>query len=163
MDSIDFTYSSPLVLSCKKSKEYLSYRLYQKPLDKQLYYKLFTITCLSLAFLGLMIGSISSNIYAKYDYFLKWGSNGNGPGQFQVPHGVAVDSSSNVFVADTGNHRIQQFKLANSCPAGSTQVVPGVCFVIEWGTQGSGKGQFQDPWGVTVEAQRKPFPVYALS
>ena len=126
-------------------------------MDKQLYYKLFTIACLSLAFLGLMIGSISSNIYAKYDYFLKWGSNGNGPGQFQVPYGVAVDSSSNVFVADTRNDRIQQFKLANSCQAGSTQVVPGVCFVIEWGSQGSGKSQFQDPWGVTVDSSSNVF------
>jgi hypothetical protein len=126
-------------------------------LDKQLYYKLFTITCLSLAFLGLIISNISSNIYAKYDYFLKWGSSGKGPGEFQVPQGIDVDSLSNVFVADTGNYRIQQFKLANPCPAGSTQVVPGVCFVIEWGTQGSGKGQFEDPWSVAVDSSMNVF------
>ncbi len=30
-------------------------------------------------------------------------------GQFVCPTGVAVDSSGNVYVADTGNHRIQKF------------------------------------------------------
>jgi DNA-binding beta-propeller fold protein YncE len=39
-----------------------------------------------------------------------WGSAGTGPGQFQIPHGVATDGTT-LFVADRGNARIQRFDL----------------------------------------------------
>ena len=35
-----------------------------------------------------------------------YGECGDGPGQFRNPLGIAADSRGNVFVADTGNHRI---------------------------------------------------------
>ncbi len=38
-----------------------------------------------------------------------WGSHGTDNGQFNLPLGIAVDSSGNVYVADTGNYRIQKF------------------------------------------------------
>ena len=39
-----------------------------------------------------------------------WGTLGTGNGQFNAPTGIAVDpSSGNVYVADTGNNRIQEF------------------------------------------------------
>lgn len=39
-----------------------------------------------------------------------WGSNGTGDGQFDTPHGIALDPSRNlVFVGDTMNDRIQVF------------------------------------------------------
>lgn len=38
-----------------------------------------------------------------------WGSPGSGPGEFHVPHGIAVDKSGTVFVADRENSRIQLF------------------------------------------------------
>ncbi|MSR31156.1 MAG: hypothetical protein EXR99_06560 [Gemmataceae bacterium] len=38
-----------------------------------------------------------------------WGEPGGGPGQFRVPHGIAIDSAGNVFVADRENSRIQIF------------------------------------------------------
>ena len=38
-----------------------------------------------------------------------WGSLGNGPGQFDTPHGIAVGPKDEVFVADRGNRRIQVF------------------------------------------------------
>lgn len=40
---------------------------------------------------------------------LSWGEPGSGPGQFRVPHGIAVDRHGTVFVADRENCRIQLF------------------------------------------------------
>jgi DNA-binding beta-propeller fold protein YncE len=38
-----------------------------------------------------------------------WGEPGSGPGQFHVPHGIAVDSQGIVWVADRENSRLQRF------------------------------------------------------
>jgi DNA-binding beta-propeller fold protein YncE len=38
-----------------------------------------------------------------------WGEPGNGPGQFHVPHGIAIDRAGVVYVADRENSRIQLF------------------------------------------------------
>jgi DNA-binding beta-propeller fold protein YncE len=38
-----------------------------------------------------------------------WGEPGSGPGQFNVPHGVAVDREGLVYVADRENSRVQIF------------------------------------------------------
>lgn len=38
-----------------------------------------------------------------------WGEPGSGPGQFHIPHGIAVDWSGTVLVADRENSRIQFF------------------------------------------------------
>lgn len=40
---------------------------------------------------------------------LSWGTPGGGPGQFRVPHGIAVNRDGLVFVADRENSRIQIF------------------------------------------------------
>lgn len=45
---------------------------------------------------------------------LKFGSNGEGNGQFNAPTGVAVDSNGNIIVADWGNSRIQVVRMADS-------------------------------------------------
>jgi sugar lactone lactonase YvrE len=42
--------------------------------------------------------------------FIKsWGRHGTGPGEFDTPHGIAIDSRGRVFVADRANNRIQIF------------------------------------------------------
>lgn len=41
------------------------------------------------------------------EFLLKFGSNGEGNGQFNAPTGVAVDANGNIIVADWGNSRIQ--------------------------------------------------------
>ncbi len=71
-------------------------------------------------------------------FITKWGSSGSGDGQFNLPSGVAVDAVGNVYVADTGNNRIQKFDGA------------GV-FITKWGSVGTGNGQFTSPQGVTVD------------
>ena len=40
---------------------------------------------------------------------LSWGTSGNGPGQFNLPHGIWVDKEDRVWVADRANNRIQIF------------------------------------------------------
>ncbi len=69
-----------------------------------------------------------------------WGSQGKGKGQFQDPRGIAVDEAGNVYVADSGNHRIQVFD-------------PGGQFITQWGNEGDGPGQFKEPWGIAVDAK----------
>ena len=40
---------------------------------------------------------------------LAWGKRGTGPGEFNTPHSVGVDSLGNVYVSDRENNRIQIF------------------------------------------------------
>ncbi|TRY65997.1 hypothetical protein DNTS_003777 [Danionella cerebrum] len=46
---------------------------------------------------------------ADGEFLFKFGSHGEGNGQFNAPTGVAVDSNGNIIVADWGNSRIQVF------------------------------------------------------
>jgi hypothetical protein len=80
-----------------------------------------------------------------------WGKKGSADGEFRIPIGITVAPSGTVYVADSGNNRIQKFLLSNPCPAGTTQITPGVCFVTKWGgSQGSGNAQFNNLFGVAV-------------
>ena len=48
--------------------------------------------------------------FSKDGKFIKqWGEHGTGPGQFEVPHGLGIDSKGRIFVADRVNKRIQIF------------------------------------------------------
>ena len=42
-------------------------------------------------------------------FLTAFGSRGGGAGEFEFPEGVALDGQGNVYVADTGNDRIQKF------------------------------------------------------
>jgi DNA-binding beta-propeller fold protein YncE len=48
-----------------------------------------------------------------------WGKHGKGPGEFDTPHGIALDSAGRVYVADRANNRIQIFE-------------PDGKFIAEW-------------------------------
>ncbi len=56
---------------------------------------------------------IGNTRVAKFDkngMFVKsWGSKGTEPGQFAAARAIAVDAQGNVYVADSGNKRIQVF------------------------------------------------------
>lgn len=49
---------------------------------------------------------------ADGEFLFKFGSHGEGNGQFNAPTGVAVDANGNIIVADWGNSRIQVRQLA---------------------------------------------------
>lgn len=38
-----------------------------------------------------------------------WGEPGSGPGQFKIPHGIAIDKQGTLYVADRENDRLQLF------------------------------------------------------
>ena len=71
------------------------------------------------------------------DLLLQWGSFGTGEGQFSGPHGIEVDAAGDVYVVDTGNHRVQKF------------TSNGV-FLTTWGSLGAGHGDFNHPHGVGI-------------
>jgi len=48
--------------------------------------------------------------FSRDGRFIKtWGKKGSGPGEFDTPHSIAMDSRGRLFVADLQNHRIQIF------------------------------------------------------
>jgi DNA-binding beta-propeller fold protein YncE len=49
-----------------------------------------------------------------------FGNRGSGRGQFNAPLGITTDRSGNVYVADTGNRRVQIFTARGNC----TSIVP---------------------------------------
>ena len=67
----------------------------------------------------------------------KFGRAGTGEGELCSPHGLAVDRLSRIFVADTGNHRIQVFNQNGR-------------FLFGFGRKGSEPGEFHEPCDVTI-------------
>jgi peptidylamidoglycolate lyase len=61
-----------------------------------------------------------------------WGRRGEGPGEFNIPHGIALDPQERVYVADRSNGRIQVFQ-------------PDGKFLNEWKSADLGR-----PWAVTM-------------
>ncbi len=57
-------------------------------------------------------GYINSRV-AKYDkngdWVKSWGEKGTGPGQFNLPHAIAIDRNDNIYVGDRSNRRVQVF------------------------------------------------------
>lgn len=71
--------------------------------------------------------------FTKDGTFIKaWGKKGTGPGEFDGPHALAMDSRGRLFVADRGNNRIQIFDQNGT-------------FIEEW-------RQFGRPSGMIIDA-----------
>ncbi len=84
----------------------------------------------------------------------KWGGNGHGPGQLTHPEKLALDAQGNLYVTEVGqntwdgsvaeNDRIQKFS-----PTGTP--------LAQWGSLGSGSGQFNVPMGIAIDQQGNIF------
>jgi DNA-binding beta-propeller fold protein YncE len=97
----------------------------------------FMTTIILIGVLGLfLVPSVCAE--GGYSFLTTWGTYGLREGQFNDPHGIAVDSEGNVYVADTGNNRLQKFG-------------PNGTFITQWGALGSGRGQFYWPVGVAID------------
>jgi streptogramin lyase len=73
-----------------------------------------------------------------------------GDGQFWQPHGVAADTSGNVYVTDTGNDRIQKFTSNGT-------------FLTKWGASGEGDGEFSGPNGVAADTSGNVYVADSLN
>ena len=47
---------------------------------------------------------------ANGEFLFDWGQKGDQPGEFNTPHGIAMDGEGRIYVADRGNSRIQVFR-----------------------------------------------------
>ncbi|HVF26056.1 MAG TPA: peptidyl-alpha-hydroxyglycine alpha-amidating lyase family protein [Anaerolineales bacterium] len=74
-------------------------------------------------------------------YLMSWGSKGTAPGQFDVPHSIALDSQGQVYVADRGNARLQIFDENGQ-------------FINEWQDKSLGR-----PWAVRISANGNVFVI----
>jgi streptogramin lyase len=75
---------------------------------------------------------------ATGDVVRRWGGRGTAPGKFRLYSGaLAVGSDGRVYVADTGNFRIQVFS-------------PDGTFIAQYGGYGQGPGKFVWPSGIAV-------------
>ncbi len=75
------------------------------------------------------------------NFIRKWGSRGQGDGQFDFPAGISIHPTQGlVYVTDYRNHRVQVFDSDGT-------------FISKWGTKGSGDGQFAWPNSVAVLAR----------
>jgi len=81
------------------------------------------------------------------EYIKDWGSRGSALGEFnfgssqnpsQPPGGGIAVAGEHVYVADSGNDRVERFNLEGGEP-------------MSWGTLGSGPGQFSYPRGVAAD------------
>jgi hypothetical protein len=72
--------------------------------------------------------------YSSDGKFLKsWGKTGYAPGEFRMPHSIALDARGRVFVADRGNNRVQIFDQEGN-------------FLAQW-------TQFGRPSGITFDSK----------
>ena len=76
-------------------------------------------------------------VKVDFRFVSAFGQKGNGQGQFHDPSGIAVDPVGSLYVADTGNDRIQNFDLDGD-------------YLSEVGGFGWDAGRFNRPVGVAV-------------
>jgi sugar lactone lactonase YvrE len=71
------------------------------------------------------------------DFVLAWGSQGTGLGEFNEPRDIAVDGEGHLYVADTGNRRVQVFDSEGQ-------------FIASWN---GGEEEFVEPLALVVDSR----------
>lgn len=75
-----------------------------------------------------------------------WGSGGAGRGLLKTPEDLTVDNDGNVYIADTGNDRIQKFSADGR-------------LLSAWGQHGMNPGQFVRPSAIALQGDGAIFVV----
>ena len=75
----------------------------------------------------------------KGEFISSWGTEGEGPGQFRKPSGLAIDGNDDVYVCEIGNNRVQKFDKDGN-------------FICMWGKEGQGPGEFGNLHGIIVDS-----------
>jgi len=127
-------------------------------------------------------GYINGKAYDLINYF---GSEGSGNGQFSFPEHIAIDKNDNIYVSDPNNNRIQKFDkngnyLENfySCTSPRSVLFLSDMIVIakssdnkiyemdyskqflrDWGSSGTGDGQFNYFRQITIDNENKIYIV----
>ncbi|MEA1929342.1 MAG: NHL repeat-containing protein [Patescibacteria group bacterium] len=83
----------------------------------------------------IQVYNISSNTPRPARSF---GQLGSANGQFKLPQGVALDPEGNIYVSDTGNHRIQKFDAEGN-------------HLLTWGSLGRGSSELLYPAAIAVD------------
>ncbi len=92
----------------------------------------------------------NGNFVSKWGSYCSTDTNWDGlpdqdcNGQFYYPYSITTDADGFVYVADSGNQRIQKFD-SNGI------------FVSKWGKGGSGPGEFSWPYGIAVAPGRSEY------
>ena len=86
-----------------------------------------------------IVDIIASYLLPRCCFSATWGSKGAAVAQFGGAAQIAHHRGNGLlYVADTGNHRVQVFRTDGTS-------------VRIWGTHGTGNGQFNKPRGVTID------------
>ncbi len=75
-----------------------------------------------------------------FNYYLRKvdPARGAGDGELNGPSGLVFDKDDNLYIVDSGNHRVQVFTKDGK-------------FLHKWGSYGAGEGQFNLPWGIALD------------
>ncbi len=76
------------------------------------------------------------------------GGRGEGPREFNLPRGIAVSPSEDLYISDTGNHRIQVFSLKGL----TLRAIWGAVDAYGRPRSGSGEGEFNSPWDLAIDS-----------
>ncbi len=69
----------------------------------------------------------------------QFGTEGSGEGHLDDPGDVAIDSSGDIWVLDTGNDRVEKFSSEGA-------------YIAQFGSAGSGNGQLEQPAGLALDS-----------
>lgn len=109
--------------------------------------------CLCLA-AGLAVVAQAQTNYTPYTFITLAGGgevgSADGPGseaRFSGPHGIAVDTASTIYVADTYNNTIRKIS-----PDGVVSTMAGLAGVLGSADGSGSDARFNQPWTVAVDA-----------